>query len=103
MQGEEVCETGLGEEPELHWREDQREALAKKMAACERIKSTFQRTAREASDVQFLEVQVRACCRQGAPLRLTHFDAGGGSPTSMHRCAVHPTAPTLVWVEAHSL
>lgn len=52
---EEVCQTGLNEEAELHWKDDQKAALE----PCKGIKHTFQRCARECSDVKFLTIQVR--------------------------------------------
>jgi len=53
-QSEQVCMTGLDEEPELHWKADQAAALQ----PCVHLKHTFQRTARECPDVVFLSLQV---------------------------------------------
>lgn len=55
-QSEQVCMTGLDEEPELHWKADQAAALQ----PCVHLKHTFQRTARECPDVVFLSLQVDA-------------------------------------------
>lgn len=54
IESEQLCQTGLDEEPELQWREDQQAA----MKPCQGIKSTLQRTARECPDVRFLSLQV---------------------------------------------
>jgi thiol-disulfide isomerase/thioredoxin len=48
-----VCQTGWDEEPELHWKDDQKAALE----PCLQLKHTFQRTARDCPDVEFLMVQ----------------------------------------------
>eukprot|EP00879_Flechtneria_rotunda_P012991 GHRR01013565.1.p1 GENE.GHRR01013565.1~~GHRR01013565.1.p1 ORF type:complete len:250 (+),score=74.24 GHRR01013565.1:164-913(+) len=50
VESDKVCQTGLPEEPELHWKADQAAA----MRPCHAIKHTFQRIARECSDVKFL-------------------------------------------------
>eukprot|EP01023_Acetabularia_acetabulum_P033495 TRINITY_DN3134_c0_g1_i1.p1 TRINITY_DN3134_c0_g1~~TRINITY_DN3134_c0_g1_i1.p1 ORF type:complete len:336 (-),score=56.93 TRINITY_DN3134_c0_g1_i1:304-1311(-) len=57
VQKEDVCETGMMEEPEYHWKLDKQKVLAEQMAACEGIKHRFQRTARECPDTVFLEVK----------------------------------------------
>lgn len=48
-----VCQTGWDEEPELHWKDDQKAALE----PCQQLKHVFQRTARDCPDVEFLTVQ----------------------------------------------
>lgn len=48
-----VCQTGWDEEPELHWKDDQKAALE----PCKQLKHVFQRTARDCPDVEFLMVQ----------------------------------------------
>lgn len=48
-----VCQTGWDEEPELHWKDDQKAALE----PCKQLKHVFQRTARDCPDVEFLTVQ----------------------------------------------
>jgi hypothetical protein len=58
VESEELCQTGLDEEPELQWRQDQQAA----MVPCKGIKGTLQRTARECPDVRFLSLQVS--CRR---------------------------------------
>ncbi|KAL6758241.1 plastidic thioredoxin-like protein [Haematococcus lacustris] len=57
IQGETLCETGF-DEPELHWKGDQRLVAAKQQAACENVRHTFARVARECPDVKFLEIDV---------------------------------------------
>jgi len=57
VNSEHVCQTGLAEEPELHWKDEQRLALQ----PCMEVKHVFQRTARECPDVLFLAVNVRPC------------------------------------------
>ena len=47
-----VCQTGWDEEPELHWKDDQKAALE----PCLQLKHVFQRTARDCPDVEFLMV-----------------------------------------------
>ena len=49
-----VCESGLSEEAELHWREDQRAQISK----CSNLKHSLQRVAAECPDVCFLAVDV---------------------------------------------
>lgn len=49
-----VCESGLSEEAELHWREDQRVQMSK----CSNLKHSLQRVAAECPDVCFLAVDV---------------------------------------------
>ncbi len=49
-----VCETGRTEEAELHWKEDQDDALQ----PCRDIKHVFARTARDSPDVTFLALEV---------------------------------------------
>lgn len=53
-QSEQVCMTGLDEEPELQWKADRDAALQ----PCVNIKHTFARTARECPDVVFLTLPV---------------------------------------------
>ncbi|GBF98486.1 thioredoxin chloroplastic [Raphidocelis subcapitata] len=55
-QSEEVCMTGLDEEPELQWKADKDAALQ----PCVAIKHTFQRTARECPDVLFMSLHADA-------------------------------------------
>lgn len=55
------CQTGLEEEAELHWKQDQRAALE----PCQNIKHTFARIARECTDVRFLSINVS--CTQCSP------------------------------------
>ena len=50
----EVCQTGLTEEAELHWREDKQAALG----PCQEIKHILQRTARDCPDVHFVHLDV---------------------------------------------
>ena len=49
-----MCQTGLDEEPELHWKADQ----AASLLPCQNVKHTFARIARECKDVRFLAVSV---------------------------------------------
>lgn len=53
IESAEVCQTGWDEEPELHWKDDQKAALE----PCKQLKHIFQRTARDCPDVEFLTVQ----------------------------------------------
>lgn len=55
VESENVCQTGLEEEAELHWKAEQAAALQ----PCQGIKHTFQRIARECPDVRFLSLNVR--------------------------------------------
>lgn len=55
---DEICDTGLEEEAELHWRQDQREQQRKLVEICGQIKHAFQRTARECKDVKFVAIDV---------------------------------------------
>lgn len=52
VESDQVCQTGLDEEAELHWKADQAAALA----PCQAIKHTFARVARECPDVRFFAV-----------------------------------------------
>ncbi|GAB4820580.1 hypothetical protein N2152v2_007626 [Parachlorella kessleri] len=52
IQSQSVCQTGWEEEPELQWKADQRAALE----PCRQLKHSFLRTARDCSDVVFLEL-----------------------------------------------
>lgn len=54
VESEQVCQTGLDEEAELHWKQDQAAA----MLPCQSIKHTFARIARECTDVRFLSINV---------------------------------------------
>lgn len=54
VESEKVCQTGLEEEAELHWKADQAAALM----PCQGIKHTFARIARECPDVRFLSLNV---------------------------------------------
>jgi hypothetical protein len=54
VESERLCQTGLEEEAELHWKADQAAALA----PCQGIKHTFARIARECPDVKFLSLSV---------------------------------------------
>lgn len=58
-----VCETGLIEEADLNWKEDQEAALK----PCQDIKHVFARTARDSPDVTFLALEVAARCGARAP------------------------------------
>ena len=60
VESSETCDSGMGEEAELHWREDRAAALAR----CAGVKHVFQRTARDSPDVTFLtlEARPRAAC-----------------------------------------
>ena len=49
-----MCDTGLAEEAELHWRDDQKAALAR----CTEVKHVFARTARDCPEVTFLALEV---------------------------------------------
>jgi hypothetical protein len=53
VESAEVCQTGLTEEAELQWQEEQAAALA----PCLKLKHIFQRTARDSPDVIFLAVE----------------------------------------------
>ena len=55
VESSETCDSGLGEEPELHWREDRAAALAR----CAGVKHVLQRTARDSPDVRFLTLEAR--------------------------------------------
>lgn len=52
VESDQVCQTGLDEEAELHWKQDQAAALM----PCQQIKHTFARIARECTDVRFLSI-----------------------------------------------
>jgi hypothetical protein len=54
VESERVCQTGLEEEAELQWKQDQQAALA----PCQNIKHTFARIARECKDVHFFSINV---------------------------------------------
>lgn len=56
IESEHLCQTGLEEEAELHWKADQAAALQ----PCRNIKHTFARIARECGDVHFLAINVSA-------------------------------------------
>ena len=58
VESSETCDSGRGEEPELHWREDKTAALAR----CAGVNPVFQRTARDSPDVIFLTLEARALC-----------------------------------------
>jgi len=51
-----VCDTGLEEEVELHWKYDQRQKQNELMEICGEVKHVFQRTARECRDVKFVAI-----------------------------------------------
>lgn len=53
IESQQVCQTGWEEEAELHWKDDQKKALE----PCLQLKHTFQRTARDCPDVEFLMVE----------------------------------------------
>ncbi|KAK9822253.1 hypothetical protein WJX81_007291 [Elliptochloris bilobata] len=53
VESSDTCDSGLGEEPELHWREDRVAALER----CAGVKHVFQRTARDSPDVTFLTLE----------------------------------------------
>lgn len=53
-----VCETGLEEEAELHWKHEQKQKKAEMDEVCSEIKHVFQRTARECKDVKFFAIDV---------------------------------------------
>lgn len=56
IESESVCQTGWEEEAELQWKDDRRKALE----PCQQLKHTFQRTARDCPDVQFLMVEAES-------------------------------------------
>eukprot|EP00889_Picochlorum_renovo_P000412 jgi/Picre1/27442/NNA_000409.t1 len=56
IESESVCQTGWEEEAELQWKDDQRKALE----PCQQLKHTFQRTARDCPDVEFLMVEAES-------------------------------------------
>jgi len=58
VQGENVCELGLDEEPEVHWNRDKKKMDQERLAKCSDVKHAIQRTARECPDVVFLSHQV---------------------------------------------
>ena len=58
MESSEVCQTGLAEEAELYWKDEQEAALA----PCLKLKHVLQRTARDSPDVRFVTLEVR--CEQ---------------------------------------
>ena len=58
-----VCQTGVDEEAELHWKEDKDDALK----PCREIKHVFARTARDSPDVTFLALEVGARWLGGRP------------------------------------
>eukprot|EP00210_Caulerpa_lentillifera_P006676 g6379.t1 len=51
-----LCETGLEEEVEYHWKNEQKEKQAQLDEVCSQIKHVFQRTARECKDVKFFAI-----------------------------------------------
>lgn len=53
VESHEVCETGIGEEAELNWKDDKEKALE----PCREIKHVFARTARDSPDVHFLALE----------------------------------------------
>lgn len=56
----EVCQSGLYEEAELHWREDKKLKEEELWSVCRNIKHSFQRIARECPDVKFLALNVNS-------------------------------------------
>ena len=54
IESAQICQTGFDEEPEIHYKVDQEQALA----PCRKIKHVFQRTARDSPDVKFLALEV---------------------------------------------
>jgi len=52
IESDKLCQTGLDEEAELQWKQDQEAALL----PCQSIKGTLQRTARDCPDVKFLSL-----------------------------------------------
>jgi hypothetical protein len=70
VQSQSICQSGRGEEPELHWKADKEAALE----PCKELKHVFLRTARDCSDVVFLELDVRGLASR-AP-----------TPATMHVC-----------------
>ncbi len=54
VQGENVCSTGVLEEAEYQWKEDEKAAKAEAMNRCVEIKHSFQRIARDCADATFL-------------------------------------------------
>ena len=50
-----VCQTGLKEEAELHWKVDKQNAAG----PCQELKHLLQRTARDCPDVHFVHLDVR--------------------------------------------
>jgi hypothetical protein len=97
IESDQVCQTGLDEEPELHWRQDQAAALL----PCQNIKHTFARIARECTDVHFFSINVGTTkAATGGTLRSHTFRAeqlewlGWPSLCSRHhlksiRCLAH--------------
>ena len=53
VHSERICQTGLEEEAELHWKDDVKASLA----PCAELKHVFQRTARDCPDVVFLNFE----------------------------------------------
>lgn len=51
-----VCQTGLREEPEIHWKQDVPDTLE----PCRELKHLLQRTARDCPDVHFVHLDVSA-------------------------------------------
>ena len=58
VSSEEVCQTGLEEEAEVHWQQDQKQVQKELEEMCSQIKHVFQRTARECTDVKFVLIDV---------------------------------------------
>lgn len=66
-----VCESGLDEEPELHWSMDKKKHENELWEKCKAIKHVFQRTARECTDIRFLSLTVS----RAPPFPLLQFDS----------------------------
>lgn len=58
----EVCQTGLREEAEMHWKQDEDAVKAALRSRCANVKHVFQRTARDCPDCTFLALEVSTCC-----------------------------------------
>lgn len=58
IDSQEVCQSGLYEEAELHWTEDKKKKEEELWGVCKNIKHVFQRIARECPDVKFLALNV---------------------------------------------
>jgi hypothetical protein len=100
VESERVCQTGLEEEAELQWKQDQQAALA----PCQNIKHTFARIARECKDVRFFSINVSRtdqpwpysgglCHAHGSLVQASYVLASTAHPVStifaLSQCGVH--------------